>query len=97
MSEGFQALVSYGGLGILALFAYILLKATLNQQERLATTLSNHLETLIKRQIKRQEEQNQVLKEMVGTLKQMQEEEYKRNEKILGSLERLREAQWKKG
>lgn len=60
------ALTQFGGLGVLAGFAYILLKGFLKQQERLAKLIDNHLTKLLERQ----EIMNQLL---VGIVKKMDE------------------------
>ena len=58
------ALTQFGGLGVLAGFAYILLKSSLKQQEKLTKLLDNHLTKLLERQ----ELMNQLL---VGIVKKL--------------------------
>lgn len=60
-----KILMQFGGLGVLALFAWLLLKSVLKQQERLATLLDNHLTSLLSRQ----ETMNSLLKGILDTLK----------------------------
>lgn len=55
------ALTQFGGLGVLAGFAYILLKGNLKQQEKLTKLLDNHLTKLLERQ----ELMNQLLQGIV--------------------------------
>ena len=43
-------LTQFGGLGVLAMFAWVLLKSTLKQQEKLGKLLENHLTKLLERQ-----------------------------------------------
>lgn len=50
MDPFLPTLTQFGGLGVLALFAYLLLKSVLKQQEKLAELLNNHLTQLLERQ-----------------------------------------------
>lgn len=59
------ALTQFGGLGVLAFFAYILLKSFLKQQAQLTRLLDNHLTKLLERQ----EIMNQLL---IGIVKKME-------------------------
>ena len=64
MDPFIPALTQFGGLGVLALFAYILLKSVLKQQEKLADLLDNHLRSLLDRQDKSNALLAQMLKQM---------------------------------
>ena len=44
-----EVITSFGGLGLLGLFAWLLLKSVLKQQERLTEMIENHLKTLLDR------------------------------------------------
>ena len=58
-------LTQFGGLGVLAMFAWVLLKSTLKQQEKLGKLLENHLTKLLERQ----ELTNALLSALVAELK----------------------------
>ena len=62
-----EVVTTYGGLGLLALFAWILLKSVLKQQEKLTQLLDNHLTTLLQRA----EKTNQILEHLCERLKEI--------------------------
>lgn len=57
----FPILTQFGGLGVLALFAWALLKSMLKQQEKLGNLFSNHLTKLLERQ----ETNNKILADLL--------------------------------
>lgn len=46
----YDTITQFGGLGVLALFAWVLLKSVLKQQDKLAGLLNNHLTKLLEKQ-----------------------------------------------
>ena len=60
-----QLIPQYGGLAVVAGFAWLLLKSVLKQQERLAKLLDNHLTSLLEHQ----KATNELLTELVKELK----------------------------
>ena len=61
--EPLQALTQFGGLGVLALFSWAMLKSLLKQQEKLGNMLNNHLTSLLQRSEKTNEVLSELLKE----------------------------------
>lgn len=78
------AFTQFGGLGILALFAYIMLRSMLRQQEKLGELLSNHLTSLLQRQ----ELTNQLLKQLVDVMQHHDVEAGERQKEILKEIRR---------
>ena len=86
--ERLVVLVSqYGGLGVLALFAWALLRSFLKQQERLGNILNNHLTELLKRQ----EVSNAFLSQMVEQQKEFLTAWHRHMEDFRGLEEHLKD------
>lgn len=79
-----QVIVSYGGLGVLALFAWLLLKSVLKQQEALTHAISNHLTSLLERQ----ELTNRLLQEMINQFREHEEKAQERHGKVIEAIRR---------
>jgi hypothetical protein len=77
-----QTMTEFGAFGVLCLFAYILLKASLKQSEKLGELLSNHLASLLEHQ--------QVTNSVLKSICDEQERQSKTLKDISEKVENLR-------
>ena len=71
-----QTMVQFGGLGVLALFAGVMLRSFLTQLEGMTQLLQNHMSKLLERQ----ELSNELLRAMLAEMKAHEERAVARQE-----------------